>query len=618
MKDEDKTKAQLKDELVQMRQRIAELEKVETERRRVEEEIARHIRRVEALHVIAQTVSQSLNLDELLDSALEKVLEVMGLELGAVIVAVPSRRMAVKAHRGFSQDTIAFLETMELKPEEMARAVAWERSTWQWDKLLTEEHLACMMGLMAGEGVQSYVAMPLSVKGVVRGALAVASRADREFSSEDLDLLDAIASQIAVGIDNANLFAEISRSATVDALTGLYNHRYFQERLEEEVARFHRLGGEWSPIMLDLHYFKIYNDLFGLEEEVAPVHRLGEEWSLIMLDLDYFKIYNDLFGHVAGDEVLKRVGQVLRDYTRQVDMACRYGGDEFAAILPQTGPSDAYQVAERLRKAVQAALSLESETARTPMTISLGVASFPSDGLSREELIRGADLALREAKERGRNQTCLASELPTAAQVSGVSWEVAEHLESASLNTIYALAAAVDARDHYTYGHSRKVSRYAVAMGEAVRLSKRRIEQLRIAALLHDIGKIGLSDSIIRKPGPLDEEEWEMMRKHSELGATIASHAPELADSAPAIRYHHEWWDGRGYPDGLKGEAIPLEARIIAIADAYDTMTTLRLYRDVVSQEEALEELRRCSGTQFDPELVEAFCRAMNKATRKD
>ena len=188
-----------------------------------------------------------------------------------------------------------------------------------------------------------------------------------------------------------------------------------------------------------------------------------------------------------------------------------------------------------------------------------------------------------------------------------------EHLEAAGLSTVYALAAAVDARDHYTYGHSRNVAKHAMAMGKAFGLPQTRLERLRICALLHDIGKIGLSDSVIRKPGPLGDEEWEMMKSHSELGATIVGHSPELADCAPAIRHHHEWWDGGGYPDGLKGEDIPQEARTIAIADAYDTMTGPRAYRQMVSSSEAIDELRRCADTQFDSHLVETFARLVRE-----
>ncbi|MBA7668663.1 hypothetical protein ES703_76778 [subsurface metagenome] len=256
---------------------------------------------------------------------------------------------------------------------------------------------------------------------------------------------------------------------------------------------------------------------------------------------------------------------------------------------------------------MQRALSLEGRTARTPLTISLGTASYPSDGLSREDLILHADQALRLAKDRGRNQTCLASDALDAAQTSGVRRKVAQRLESVSLNTIYALAATADAKDHYTYGHSQNVSKYAVAIGTALRLPKRRIERLRISALLHDIGKIGLPDSVIRKPGLLNDEEREIVRKHSELGADLISHNSELADCASAIRHHHEWWDGSGYPAGLKGEAIPLEARIIAIAEAYDTMTTPRSYRQTIPPQEAIQELKRCASIQFDPYLVEKF-----------
>jgi len=282
-------------------------------------------------------------------------------------------------------------------------------------------------------------------------------------------------------------------------------------------------------------------------------------------------------------------------------------------ILPQTGPLYAYQAAERLRQAVEADFAPEMVAAGTNLTVSLGVASCPSDTLSRQDLIQLADIAMSQAKERGRNQTRLASDLTSAALEKGeTGLEISQHLQAAGPNKIYALAAGVDARDHYTYRHSRNVSKYAMDMGKALGLSAVEIERLRIAGLLHDIGKIGISDSIIRKSGPLDEKEWEMMRKHSELGATIASHMPELVDCAPAILHHHERYDGSGYPGGLKREDIPREARIIAIADAYDTMTTPRSYRQMVSPQEALEELKINANTQFDPLLVETFAQLVN------
>ena len=556
-----------------------------TERKQAEEEHQRYTKRVEALHAIAATVSQTLDLDQMLNGALDKVIEAMEAD-AAMIYTVDevARDIVLKAYKGLSDEFVASIGRIRAEEEEVERMMGWKEPTAAFDRLYNEPNLTKIREAGAKEGVQSSTTVGLWFKGILLGSLTVACRHPHECTDEDLELLQAIASEIAVGMENARLFAEVSHSASTDGLTGLYNHRHFQERLEEEVARVHRFAGECS---------------------------------VIMLDLDHFKIYNDLFGHVAGDEVLKRLGQVLRDHTRQIDIACRYGGEEFVIILPHTGSSEAYQAAERLRQAIEQAFSQEVASTSANLTVSLGIASYPIDGLSREALIRGADFAMREAKQRGRNQTCLAFELVDAVLVEDdMERETVEHLEAASLNTIYALAAAVDARDHYTYGHSRNVSKYAVAIGKALGLSRRKLGRLRIAALLHDIGKIGLSDSMIRKPGPLDEAEWVMMRKHSALGATIISHTPELADCAPAIRHHHEWQDGSGYPDGLKREDIPLEARIIAIADAYDTMTTPRAYRETVSPQEALEELRRCASTQFDPQLVETFTWVANSGVR--
>jgi len=387
------------------------------ERKRAEEEILRDTKRLEALHAIAAAVSQTLDLEEMLDSAVEKAMKVMEADAATIsVIDEAAGEIVLKAHKGLSEGFVASVGRLKLDEEEVERIMGWREQVAPSESVLNQANQATLMAAAEKEGLQSSLTVPVVSKRFFIGSVTVASRHPREFTHEDVDLLTSIANQIAVGIENASLFAEVSRSATTDGLTGLYNHRYFQERLEEEVARVVRFGGECS---------------------------------LIMLDLDHFKIYNDLFGHVAGDEVLKRIGQILCDYTREVDIACRYGGEEFVLILPQTGSADAYQAAERLRQAAEAALSLEGGTEKTPVTISLGVASCPGDGVSREALVHSADLAMREAKERGRNQTCLVSELASAAPAEGeVSWEVAEHLEAASLNTVYALAAAVDARDH--------------------------------------------------------------------------------------------------------------------------------------------------------------------------
>jgi diguanylate cyclase (GGDEF)-like protein len=403
-------------------------------------------------------------------------------------------------------------------------------------------------------------------------------RSGHSFSHEDLELVHAMANQAGVIIENAQLFTQANTRANTDELTGLYNHRHFHERLEQEIAR----GS-----------------------------RFGNTFSLIMMDIDLFKSYNDIYGHLAGDQVLRRVGRYLSSSIRGIDMAFRYGGEEFAIILPEARLEDAFKVAERIRKTVESKTSSRS----MPITMSIGIANWPNDGVMKEEIIGRADDALYKAKETGRNRTCLSSEA-----INTSPNRVGPELESQprALSIIYALAATVDAKDSYTYGHSRKVSEYAVAMGEAMKLSPDKIGILRAAGLLHDIGKVGVPDSILTKKSALTGEEWKPIRNHPELGVEILKHVIDLTNCLPAIHHHHEHFDGSGYPGGLKTTGIPMEARILSIADAYDAMTSPRPYRTQLSLGDALIELRRCAGTQFDPEMVEIFCSMMQPSLLKD
>ena len=238
------------------------------------------------------------------------------------------------------------------------------------------------------------------------------------------------------------------------------------------------------------------------------------------------------------------------------------------------------------------------------ITVSLGLASWPSDGVTPDEMFNAADRALYYAKRTGGNRTSVVSKmLPSLTET--VVPEI--DIERESLSTIYALAATIEARDPYTYGHSRKVGRYAVALAEALGLPSEKVAIVSTAALLHDIGKIGIPDEVLNKVTELEPEEWELIRSHSKLSAAIVGHVPSLIPCLPAILHHQERWDGTGYPSGLKGEAIPLEARILAVADTFDAMTSSRPYRDSMPYKEVLEELKRCAGSQLDPKLVEAF-----------
>ena len=417
-------------------------------------------------------------------------------------------------------------------------------------------------------GVQSILYLPLLVRKEAIGSLIIASRRPDAYNHEQIGLLERLSRQIALPIENSRLYNKAEQRARVDELTGLFNRRHFDESLKQEIDRHSRYKGILS---------------------------------LVLLDLDFFKNYNDTYGHLAGDVLLGQIGKLMERLVRKVDIVFRYGGDEFVILLPQALPDDALVVAERVREGIVT----EMEERQISVTASLGIACWPSDGITPDEVINVADRALYYAKQTGGNRTYFASKLLSFAPQPVVL--KAANTEKETLNTIYALAATIEARDAYTYGHSRKVRGYAVALAEALGLTSEKVAIIDTAALLHDIGKIGIPDDVLNKAGALNPEEWELIKSHPQLSATIIGHVPNLIPCLHGILHHHERWDGTGYPSGLKSENIPLEARILCIADAFDAMTSPRPYRDSMSNQEAVDQLKSCAGSQFDSELVEAF-----------
>jgi len=415
------------------------------------------------------------------------------------------------------------------------------------------------------QGVRSIVYLPLIVRDKSIGSLIIASRRPDAYNSKQIRLLEHLALQIAVPIENAQLYARAEQRARIDELTGLFNRRHFEERLKEEIARH---------------------------------SRYGNMFSLLMIDLDSFKTYNDIYGHPSGDRLLGQVGQIIMESIRGADQAFRYGGDEFTVILPRTNSEDGYVVAERIREQ----LAAEMKAREIAVTCSIGLASYPSDGVMGGELVNVVDTALYYAKRTGGDRIYLSSRI-----LSELPTETGAYARGSGLSAVYALASAVDAKDHYTYGHLRKVNTYAVALAEAIGLSPDDVSKISTAALLHDVGKIGIPDRILNKKGKLTDEEWEAIKAHPRLGANIAGNVPGLVPCVSGILYHHERWDGIGYPEGLKGEAIPMDARILAIADAFAAMTSARPYRDALCEEKVMKRLKQDAGKQFDPRLVEVF-----------
>ncbi|MDD5701262.1 MAG: diguanylate cyclase [Dehalococcoidales bacterium] len=424
----------------------------------------------------------------------------------------------------------------------------------------------------------SGLAILLPVRGRERMAaiLGLSNRKnENRLHSADIDLAIAISNQVGIVIENAQLYAHARQRANIDELTCLYNHRHFHERLLEEVTRSSR-----------------YGDVF----------------SLLMIDLDHFKSYNDIRGHLHGDSILKKVGEIIRSNIRSIDVAARYGGDEFSVILPKTSIDSALRIADRVCNSMESEFNNEGMS----ITCSIGVASWPTDGIIKGDLLHAADTALYQAKKLGRNRVFTASKLAAASNTLK-KYDIQES-NNPVLDTIYVLAATVDAKDHYTYGHSKKVSKCAHDIAVEMGFSEEKSDIIRIAGLLHDIGKIGVSDDILSKNASLSDSEWKPIHAHPAMGVSILKHVDSIKDCLPGVLYHHEHFDGSGYPQGLKGENIPLDARILAVADSYDAMTSSRTYRKIpMTSEDAVEELIRCSGTQFDPDVVRVFISMLSR-----
>lgn len=524
----------------------------------------------------SKIINNVLNLDELTDSLLYAIEN--GLQPDKAYLVLREGKDEYSLFHSMIQESWA----KDIKYTANHPILQWFA---QGKTLLTIEDIESspfFTGLWSMEKRQLYnlkteLIVPMRLREQLIGLLILTEKKGGEsYSQDEMDLLFTLANNAAVVMENAKMYEDAKYQAITDGLTKLYNHRYFHEILGKFIQE------------------KSY-----------------EFFSVAMIDVDLFKLYNDLHGHSSGDKALERIAEVLRQSARKEDIIARYGGEEFAVIFPGIEGYESFKAIEAIRKAVESSFFSTSDSNEF-LTISVGVANYPRDGKTAEEILDCADMAMYTAKKRGRNQSILYS------KKDDMSYHLSDHydvevmqdsIKSAYFSAIYALAATIDAKDHYTYGHSENVSSYAVTLAKEVGFDEEKIDIVKNAGLLHDIGKIGVPESILTKKEALTIEEYETMKRHVDISITIIKHIPSLIKVIPAIMNHHERYDGKGYPRGIKGENIPVEARCLCIVDAFDAMTTNRPYRKAFSTEQALSELRKCSGTQFDPGLVEIFVR---------
>jgi diguanylate cyclase (GGDEF)-like protein len=353
--------------------------------------------------------------------------------------------------------------------------------------------------------------------------------------------------------------AKLEDIALRDDLTQLQNRRFFYERLEQEVKR--------------------------TEES-------RRQMSIAMIDVDDLKSINDEFGHQVGDVILRQFARILNATVGPDDITARLGGDEFAVIMPNADRRKADQLAFRLWDKLAVAPLWENGHASVYLGVSVGIGGYPWGGTDLEEIIHWADAKLyaNKLERKGFNKG-----RPNGSDT---------RLSSA---VVEVLSTALDIRDNMTHRHARRVARMSAAVAKHMGLNEEQVLEIEYAAALHDIGKIGVADSILRKAAPLDDNEWKDMRRHSELGYEILKGIDFLRDAAEIVWAHHEWYDGSGYPRGLAGEEIPLGARVFCVVDAYDAMTSRRPYRQAMSRDQACIEIARNAGTQFDPMVVASF-----------
>jgi len=532
------------------------------------------IKQAQLLKNFSLEVSKSLHLEGILESLVQVVQS--GIKVEKVYVCMPDEKG--KYYRTIYSSSPLDSKDFKLSVtnpcvkwlldnntsmlvKEFQRSVLFKAMWSDEKKQLSDLEIECFVPLICDEELAGILLLSRKVK-------------NSTFTYDDINFLESINLIVSIAIKNARLYEKAYLEARTDDLTGLLNRKYFYEAINEEFIK-------------------------------------NQKGSLVLLilNIDDFKLYNQLYGNQEGDTALINVARIIKTCVGSNGITARYSGKEFAVILPSYDVLTATILTEEIRKQVYNMNKGDLGDVLKILTFSAGICSYPYAASNVKQLMENADMAVFNAKRSGKNKVEVYSLKEPAINKQEIETPSKPNVYTEYASTIYALTATIDTKDHYTFKHSQKVAEYATILSNAIGLNQEHVEMIREAALLHDIGKIGIPENILNKNGILTDEEFQLMKKHVENSISIIRHLPSLDYVIPGVIGHHERWDGKGYPRGIAGEDIPLSARCLALADAFDAMTTERSYKKALPIEFAVKEIEKYAGLQFDPKLAKEFVR---------
>ena len=550
----------------------------------LEQNVDDRTRHLKTLHDITSTLNTSLDRRTVLRITLEQTISAVGAQGGGIWLR-DTRRDIYGPDILEDEWTLVHWQGFEEVPampamlRELSIADAGMQTEATFDFQLSPSTREAMeTGVVPPK--HQLIQVPVSSQGELLGVMALARNIGK-FSYGDRALVESVALEAGTALQNARLYSEAAERANRDSVTRLFNHRAVQEQLHATLARCRRSGGHFS---------------------------------IVMMDLNNFKFFNDTYGHPVGDDVLRNVARALEEASRESDVLGRYGGDEFIMLLPDTGAQGTLEACARIKTALDARYLEPVAGTRLPISISFGWSTYPADGENVLDLLTAADEHLYNHKRGDASR--LISQAKTANQEE--MRRLKNRAVGGSFGVLDALVTAIDNKDHYTRHHSEEVTYLSLLVARELNYSEQQLEAVRISGLLHDVGKIAVPDDVLRHPGKLNREQWEIMQQHPVFGALIVKDVPHLEAVSDGIKYHHEKWDGSGYPENRAGEAIPVMGRLLAMGDCYSALTTDRPYRKGWTPEAALEEISRCAGTHFDPHLCAIFLRVMERELELD